>query len=125
MPVSENLTLQLGQYCLVPVLYSLFIATLGVCGVVVAYVLYVLVCRRIAAYRSPLQNVPGPDNVHWFKGNFVDVREPDSTRLQEEWVRTYGHVLKYYSGFAVRHFSRALCRRFPFLDNRTTFSHLV
>ena len=76
---------------------------LALCGVTVAYMLYVLMGHRIVAYRSPLHNLPGPKNAHWFKGNFVDVREPDSTRLLEEWARTYGHVLKYYSGLgAVR-----------------------
>ncbi|KAI9443954.1 cytochrome P450 [Lactarius indigo] len=27
------------------------------------------------------------------------MQEPDSSRLQEEWVRTYGHVVKYHSRF--------------------------
>jgi len=124
-PASEISTLQLGRYWLAPVLCSLFIATLALCGLVVAYVLYVFMRRRIVAYRSPLQNLPGPENAHWFKGNFVDVSEADSTRLQEEWVRAYGHVLRFYTGLAVRRFSMALCRCLPFLDNRTTFSHLV
>jgi len=80
-----------------PVLRSLFVAALALCGALAAYVLCIFMRRRIAVYRSPLQNVPGPENAHWFKGNFADVREPDSTRLQEEWVRTYGHVLKFHS----------------------------
>jgi hypothetical protein len=87
-----------------PVLRSLFVAALALCGALAAYVLCIFMRRRIAVYRSPLQNVPGPENAHWFKGNFADVREPDSTRLQEEWVRTYGHVLKFYSTFGVRLF---------------------
>jgi len=66
--------------------------------------LYVLLKRRISAYRSPLRNLPGPERANWFKGNFVDVPEPESSRLQEDWVRTYGHVLKYHSGLGVRHF---------------------
>ena len=121
MPTSDIYALLLGRSWLVPALYSLFIAMLALCGVAVAYVLYVFMRRRIVAYRSPLQNLPGPKNEHWFKGNFVDVREPDSLRLQEEWIRTYGHVLKYHSGLAVRHFSIALCRRLPFQDNRAIF----
>jgi hypothetical protein len=28
---------------------------------------------RIAAIRSPLQNLPGPENAHQFKGSFVNV----------------------------------------------------
>jgi hypothetical protein len=125
MPASDLFTVQLGRCWLVSVLYSLFIAMLALFGVAVTYVLYVFMRRRIVAYRSPLQNLPGPKNAHWFKGNFVDVRELDSSRLQEEWVRTYGHVLKYHAGLAVRHFSMALCRRFPFQDYRTMFLHSV
>ncbi|KAN0109020.1 cytochrome P450 monooxygenase [Russula decolorans] len=55
--------------------------------------------RRISAYRSPLRNVPGPGGAHWLKGNFTEVGETDSdsTRLQEQWVRKYGHVLKFQS----------------------------
>ncbi|KAH9954761.1 cytochrome P450 [Russula dissimulans] len=63
-----------------------------------SYILYVLVKRRTSAYRSPLRDLPGPERAHWFKGNFVDVAEPDLIHLQEEWVRTYGHVLKYHTG---------------------------
>ncbi|KAH9973187.1 cytochrome P450 [Lactifluus volemus] len=39
--------------------------------------------HRIRVYRSPLRSVPGPRNAHWVKGNFVDVPEENSTRLQE------------------------------------------
>ncbi|KAI0267190.1 cytochrome P450 [Russula aff. rugulosa BPL654] len=53
--------------------------------------------RRISAYRSQLRDVPGPGGAHWFKGNFTKVQETDSTCLQEEWVRKYGHVLKFQS----------------------------
>lgn len=87
-----------------PVLRSLFVAALALCGALAAYVLCIFMRRRVAVYRSPLQNVPGPENAHWFRGSFVDVREQDSTRLQEEWVRTYGHVLKFYSTLGVRLF---------------------
>jgi hypothetical protein len=68
----------------------------------VALVLSMVIRFRIRAYRSPLQSVPGPRKAHWLKGNFVDVPEGDAMRLQEEWVKTYGHVLKYYSFFGVR-----------------------
>jgi hypothetical protein len=71
-------------------------------GVSVAYVLYILMRRRISAYRSPLRNVPGPGGPHWLKGNFTEAQETDATRLQEEWVRKYGHVLKYQSLLWVR-----------------------
>ena len=75
---------------------------LSLFGISAAYVLSTITQRRIRAFRSPLRNVPGPKGAHWLKGNFVDVVEPDSTRLQEEWVNTYGHVMKYYSAFRVR-----------------------
>jgi hypothetical protein len=105
MPASDLFTVNLAGKCcqwLVSVLFSLCIAMLALFGVALAHVLYIFTRRRIVAYRSPLQNLPGPKNAHWFKGNFVDLREADSSRLQEEWVRTYGHVLKYHSGLAVR-----------------------
>ncbi|KAH9054511.1 cytochrome P450 [Lactarius vividus] len=76
---------------LIPVLLLLALST--------TYILYVLIRGRIRAYRSPLQNVPGPKEAHWLSGDFVDVQEPDSSRLQEEWVRTYGHVVRYHSRF--------------------------
>jgi hypothetical protein len=73
-------------------------------GVSATYVLYILMRRRISAYRSPLRNVPGPGGAHWLKGNFTEVGETDSdsTRLQEQWVRKYGHVLKFQSRLWVR-----------------------
>ena len=73
-------------------------------GVSATYVLYILIHRRISAYRSALRNVPGPGGARWFKGNFSEVQETDSTRLQEEWVRKYGHVLKFQSFLWVRFF---------------------
>jgi hypothetical protein len=105
--IDGSLRAEVGWYfgLLIQVVRALFVMVLVPCGVSVAYVLYVITRRRIAAIRSPLRNLPGPENAHWFKGNFVDVREPDSVRLQEEWVQTYGHVHKYYSTLAVRLFS--------------------
>jgi hypothetical protein len=76
---------------------SLVVVALALSALLASYVLYIIVKRRISAYRSPLRDLPGPERAHWFKGNFVDVAEPNSARLQEEWVRTYGHVLKYHS----------------------------
>ena len=80
---------------------SLIFATLALIGVLVMYVLYILIRFRISAYLSPLRNLPGPGGAHWFKGNFTEVQEVDSSRLQEEWVRKYGHVLVYQSHFWV------------------------
>jgi hypothetical protein len=98
---------EVGRYfeLLIQVVRVLFVVVLALGGVSVVYVLYLFTHHRIAAIRSTLRNLPGPENMHWFKGNFVDVAEPASARLQEEWVRTYGHVLKYYAVFAVRLFS--------------------
>ncbi|KAH9016227.1 cytochrome P450 [Lactarius pseudohatsudake] len=78
---------------------AIFIPALLFFALSALYILYVLILGRIRAYRSPLQNVPGPKEAHWFSGDFVDVQEPDSSRLQEEWVRTYGHVMRYHSRF--------------------------
>ncbi|KAI9458493.1 cytochrome P450 [Russula earlei] len=85
---------------IVPVVRSLFVVVLALSGTLATYVLSVLVMHRIAAYRSPLRDLPGPENAHWFKGNFVDVPEPDSGHLQEEWVQKYGHVLKFHYALA-------------------------
>jgi hypothetical protein len=108
---DSSLLVQVGRCfeLLIPVIRALFVVVLALCGVPTAYVLYVFTRRRIVAIRSPLQNLPGPKNAHWLLGNFVDVREPDSTRLQEEWVRTYGHILKYYTRLGVRLFSLLIC----------------
>lgn len=107
---DSSLLVQVGRYfeLFIPAVRSLFVVVLALCGLSAVYVLYGITRRRIAAIRSPLQNLPGPKKAHWFKGNFVDVREPDSMRLQEEWVRTYGHVLKYYTGLGVRLFPSLL-----------------
>ncbi|KAH9005441.1 cytochrome P450 [Lactarius hatsudake] len=78
---------------------AIFILALLFFALSAIYILYVLILGRIRAYRSPLQNVPGPKEAHWLSGDFVDVQEPDSSRLQEEWVRTYGHVMRYHSRF--------------------------
>ncbi|KAI9460714.1 cytochrome P450 [Russula earlei] len=93
-------TFALVQHPLVPTASYLLVMVSALSGASAAYVLVVLMMHRISAYRSPLRNVPGPENAHWFKGNFVDVREQDSTRLQEQWVQTYGHVLKFHSALA-------------------------
>ena len=95
-------TLILAQRFLVAAIRSLLIIVLPLFAISAAYVLLTVMHRRIRAYRSPLRSVPGPKNVHWLKGSFVDVQEEDSMRLQEEWVKTYGHVLRYHSIFGVR-----------------------
>jgi len=92
----------LARLFFAPTVPPLVFATSAFIGVSAAYVLYILIRRRISAYRSALRNVPGPGGAHWFKGNFTEVQEPDSTRLQEEWVRKYGHVLKFQSLLWVR-----------------------
>jgi hypothetical protein len=92
----------LARLILAAIVRPLVFATSAFIGVSATYVLYILMRRRISAYRSPLRNVPGPGGARWFKGNFSEVQEPDSTRLQEEWVRTYGHVLKFQSLLWVR-----------------------
>ncbi|KAH9005440.1 cytochrome P450 [Lactarius hatsudake] len=78
---------------------TVFISALLFFTLSAIYILYVLILAHVRAYRSPLQHVPGPKEAHWLKGNFVDVQEPNSSRLQEEWVRTYGHVARYHARF--------------------------
>ena len=92
----------LARHFLPPILRSLFFAVSALIGASATYVLYILTRRRILAYRSPLRNVPGPGGAHWFKGNFTAVQETDSTRLQEDWVRKYGHVITFQSTLWVR-----------------------
>ena len=87
---------------LVRIVRFLFIAASALIGASAVYVLYILIRRRVLAYRSSLRNVPGPGGANWFKGNFTAVQETDSTRLQEEWVRKYGHVIKFQSPLWVR-----------------------
>lgn len=100
-PVIMRDNFALVRCFLVPAVRSLFFLALALFGASATYISYVLMRRRISAYRSPLRNVPGPEKEHWIRGNFVDVFEGDSTRLQEEWVRTYGHVLKFHASFGV------------------------
>ena len=94
----------LARLILAAIVRPLVFATSALIGVSATYVLYILMRRRISAYRSPLRNVPGPGGARWFKGNFTEVQEADSARLQEEWVRKYGHVLKFQSLLWVRFF---------------------
>ena len=95
-------TLLLCPHLLVVAAHTLFILALVLSALSAIYILYVLILRRVRTHCSPLQNLPGPDKAHWLRGDFVDVQEADSSRLQEEWVRTYGHVMKYHSRFGVR-----------------------
>ena len=95
-------SLLLCQHLLAVAIRALFISALVLFALSVVYILYGLALSHIHAHRSPLRNLPGPKNAHWRIGNFTDVQEQDSSRLQEEWVRTYGHVMVYRSGFGVR-----------------------
>lgn len=95
-------TFAFARLILAPIVRPLVFATSAFIGLSATYVLYILFRRRILAYRSQLRSVPGPGGAHWFKGNFTEVQEVDSTRLQEEWVRKYGHVLKFQSLLWVR-----------------------
>ncbi len=87
----------LVRHFLSPIVRFLLFAATAFVGTSATYVLYILTRRRISAYRSPLQNLPGPGGAHWLKGNFTIEMETDSTRLQEAWVQKYGHVLKFQS----------------------------
>ncbi|KAH9054513.1 cytochrome P450 [Lactarius vividus] len=89
----------LCRQSLVAAARTVLISTLALSSLSAIYILYVLILGHVRAYRSPLRHVPGPKKAHWLKGNFVDVQEPNSSRLQEEWVRTYGHVVRYHARF--------------------------
>jgi hypothetical protein len=95
-------SLPLCLHLLVVAARALFISALVLSALTVTYILYVLILGRVRAHSSPLRNLPGPEKTHWLSGDFVGVQETDSTRLQEEWVRTYGHVMRYHSRFRVR-----------------------
>ncbi|KAH9965554.1 cytochrome P450 [Lactifluus volemus] len=94
-------TLNTTVHFFIGVVRFLFVVALALFGLSTAYVLAILTRRHIRDFRSPMRSVPGPKKAHWLQGNFVDVPEPDAIRLQEEWVKTYGHVLKYYSLFGI------------------------
>ena len=98
-------TLHLWTHSLVATTRALFICALVLFVVSVTYIVYGLILRRVRAHRSLLQSLPGPDKAHWLRGNFVDVQESESSRLQEEWVNTYGHVMRYQARFGVRTYS--------------------
>ena len=83
---------------LVAAAHALFVIAL----IAATFIFYILILGQIRAYRSPIRNLPGPKKGHWLYGNFHGIHEPDSTRMQEEWVRTYGHVIRYHSRFGVR-----------------------
>ena len=83
---------------LVAAAHALFVIAL----IAATFIFYILILGQIRAYRSPIRNLPGPKKGHWLYGNFPGIHEPDSTRMQEEWVRTYGHVIRYHSRFGVR-----------------------
>jgi hypothetical protein len=130
--MSHTLQGILAYRSFVVAVYSLFVVALALFTISVAYVLYIVMRHRIRVYRSPLRSVPGPRNAHWVKGNFVDVPEENSTRLQEEWVKTYGHVLKYHSLFGVRipfQFPRHLSISYSSIEPKTPGprlrSHLI
>lgn len=92
-------SLLLCRQLLVIAARALFIPALALSALSAIYILYVLILAHVRAHRSPLRNVPGPKKAHWLRGDFVDAQEPDSLRLQEEWVRTYGHVTRFHSRF--------------------------
>ncbi|KAF9234848.1 cytochrome P450 [Melanogaster broomeanus] len=47
---------------------------------------------------SPLRHLPGPEGTSWIYGHLRDVFNGESFVLHEEWVKEYGHTLK-YKGF--------------------------
>jgi hypothetical protein len=101
IPTMHQILIPPQHFFIAAARFVLLIAS-SLFGILATYVLLTIMQRRIRAFRSPLRSVPGPKMAHWLRGNFVDVLEADSNRLQEEWVNTYGHVMKFYSAFWVR-----------------------
>ncbi|EIM87513.1 cytochrome P450 [Stereum hirsutum FP-91666 SS1] len=45
--------------------------------------------------RSPVNDVPGPESGHFLWGNLKQISDADALVLHEEWVATYGPIVKY------------------------------
>ncbi|KAI0701859.1 cytochrome P450 [Cytidiella melzeri] len=60
--------------------------------VVVIYKAGSLVIRNLS---SPLRNLPGPPNAHFFWGHARNIYNADHSVLQEQWVQEYGPTISY------------------------------
>ena len=78
----------LAQSILALIVRPFLLVTSAFTGVLATYVLYNLMRRRISAYRSLLRNIPGPG---------VHIGSRITLLVCRNWVRKYGHVLKFQS----------------------------
>ncbi|KAF9239085.1 cytochrome P450 [Melanogaster broomeanus] len=49
---------------------------------------------------SPLRHLPGPKGTSWIYGNLRDIFTAENSVLHEQWVKEYGHTLKYKGFFS-------------------------
>ncbi|KAG9318254.1 cytochrome P450 [Chiua virens] len=49
---------------------------------------------------SPIRHLRGPKGTSWIYGNMRDIWNAENSVLHEEWVKQYGHVLKYKGFFS-------------------------
>ncbi|KAI0033894.1 cytochrome P450 [Vararia minispora EC-137] len=82
-----------------PVLALLLEAVAALSTATVGYVAFLFGQNYIRTLTSPLATLPGPKRDSWVRGNFINVPEADSLRLQEDWLRKYGRAIRYFSVF--------------------------
>jgi hypothetical protein len=63
--------------------------------------LFKFIPRFLRSLRSPVNDVPGPESGHFLWGNLKQISNASALILHEEWVATYGHIIKYKMMFNV------------------------
>jgi hypothetical protein len=78
---------------------SQFVAAsaLAAAGVFAAFRLMTFLRRK-----THLVDLPGPPSPSWLLGHVTVVLRDDDQQLHQEWVETYGTVLRYLALFGVR-----------------------
>ncbi|KIK68810.1 hypothetical protein GYMLUDRAFT_36303 [Collybiopsis luxurians FD-317 M1] len=61
----------------------------------IVYGLYVLLHSIRSRRNSPMKDIPGPPNPHWFWGSMKEIAASDAGVLHEQWVEQYGRTMKY------------------------------
>lgn len=65
------------------------------------YGVYKLGCQFLGPYFSPLRDLPGPKSESFIWGNLGEMQTEEYIKKHEEWVETYGKVIKYKGFFNV------------------------
>ena len=65
----------------------------------IAFALWKMFLHVRRLYKSPLRNLPGPPNEHWFYGNLKVIHEEDNSVPQERWASESGSQTIMYRGF--------------------------